>query len=81
MEEAEWVIVFVDGDFHRMTPIDTSLAETKTEVRVTFDDRSIFILAICCYVLPRDKIIESLKRDFSFLENDFVKSVSYLYIP
>ena len=56
--------------FFQNQPYDTSYAETKTEVRVTYDNDFLYIGAICFDSIPGDYIIQSLKRDFSYPVSD-----------
>jgi hypothetical protein len=70
MDEPDWSMADVMGNFSRITPIDTGYSTTKTEVRVTYNDKAIFILAKCYDDLPGENIIASLRRDFDFPSND-----------
>ena len=70
MNDPDWLIAFVAKDFWRVTPIDTGFADTRTEVRLMYDEKTLYILAKCFEDLPGDNIIESLRRDFSFPKND-----------
>lgn len=58
-----------DG-FFMITPMDTSKATVSTEVRMCYDDRNIYLLAICHKKLPGPYMVESLRRDFAFGKND-----------
>ncbi|MCD6597417.1 MAG: carbohydrate binding family 9 domain-containing protein [Bacteroidales bacterium] len=69
-DEPGWKFAFVAKDFRRITPIDTGFATTKTEVSLLYDDKMLYVLAKCYEDLPGDNIIESLRRDFSFMKND-----------
>ena len=70
MNEQTWVNAEVAKDFKMVLPMDTSLAKVKTEVRMCYDDKAIYILAICYKAVTGPNMVESLKRDFSFLKND-----------
>jgi len=70
MDEPDWSMADVMGNFSRITPIDTGFSSTKTEVRVTYSDKAIYILATCYDDLPGDNIIASMRRDFDFPIND-----------
>jgi len=51
--------------------MDTSRASVKTDIKMTYDDRNIYIIAICW--LPKKGqpyMVESLRRDFIFGRND-----------
>ncbi len=69
-DEPDWQLAFVAKDFRRITPIDTGFATTKTEVSLLYDDKMLYVMAKCYEDLPGDNIIESLRRDFSFMKND-----------
>lgn len=57
-------------DFHQKFPNDKVMAESKTEVMMVYNDKYIYIAAICYDDTAGDYIIQSLKRDFSFDVND-----------
>ncbi|MCE7924401.1 MAG: hypothetical protein DYG98_15250 [Haliscomenobacteraceae bacterium CHB4] len=64
LDEAAWQNAAILTDFQRQFPVDTGLATARTEVRMTFDDRHLYIGAVCWQ--PReDYTIQSLKRDFA----------------
>ncbi|MCB0569906.1 MAG: carbohydrate binding family 9 domain-containing protein [Phaeodactylibacter sp.] len=70
LDEPDWQGAAVAADFWRVLPIDTGYAESRTEVRATYDNRHLYF-GITCY--ERDNhphIIESLRRDFVFGAND-----------
>ncbi len=70
LEEEVWKNSFSAKDFKQHFPFDSSLANTKTEVRLTYDDDFLYIAAICHDQLEGDYIIQSLKRDFNYSNND-----------
>jgi hypothetical protein len=51
-------------------PMDTSKAQVKTEVKLTYDEDNLYLIAVCHHALPGPYIVESLRRDFSFGKND-----------
>ena len=51
-------------------PMDTSLAQVNTLVKMTYDAHHIYLLAICYNERPGPYMVESLRRDFAFLKND-----------
>lgn len=65
-----WQASEVAGDFFMVLPMDTSRAKVRTEVRMLFDDHNIYMVATCFLGLPGPHMVESLRRDFSFLKND-----------
>ena len=69
LDEAAWKVADVADNFHRVLPIDTGYATSKSEVFLTYSEDKIFIGIICYDELPGDDIVESLRRDFSFGAN------------
>ncbi|TNE57410.1 MAG: hypothetical protein EP344_11170 [Bacteroidetes bacterium] len=63
LEETAWSGAEVAVDFSKQFPVDTGLAETRTEVLMTFDDKNLY-LGIICYQRQEDYTVQSLKRDF-----------------
>jgi hypothetical protein len=70
MDEAAWLDANVASDFFMVLPMDTSMAKVKTEVRMTYDDQNLYLIATCFHLLPGPYFVESLRRDFVFGKND-----------
>lgn len=70
MDEQAWLDADVATDFYMMLPMDTSYANVRTEVRMTYDDENLYLLAINFHGVPGPYMVESLRRDFAFLKND-----------
>lgn len=70
LDENVWQTAQRAKDFYRVTPIDTGFAKTFTEVQATYDDKKIYFAITCFESIPGDNIVESLRRDFSFGQND-----------
>src|SRR5688572_10835508 len=70
MDEAAWHEADVAKDFYMVLPMDTSAARVKTEVRMTYDQQNLYIIATCFHLLPGRYYVESLRRDFAFSKND-----------
>jgi hypothetical protein len=68
--EEAWKKVEVAKDFLMVLPMDTSRAAVKTEVAMAYDNTNVYLLAICYNGLPGPYMVESLRRDFSFGNND-----------
>ncbi len=61
--EADWEVAIQTSKFHQLRPYDSSFATLQTEVRVTFDNKNLYVYAKCYE--PKNLItIASLKRDF-----------------
>lgn len=69
-DEQAWQDAAVAENFCMVLPMDTSKANACTEVRMAYDGKNIYILAICYKPLAGPNMVESLKRDFSFQKND-----------
>ncbi|MHA4809929.1 carbohydrate binding family 9 domain-containing protein [Flavitalea flava] len=70
MDETAWKDADVAGDFYMVLPMDTSKANVRTEVRMTYDDHVIYLTAVCFDGMKGEAMVESLRRDFSFVKND-----------
>jgi hypothetical protein len=70
MDDPAWQDAEAANNFYMVLPMDTSFAKTKTEVRMAYDDKNIYIVATCFKALPGQSMVESLKRDFAFQKND-----------
>ena len=68
--DAAWNETEAAKDFFMVLPMDTSFAKTKTEVRMTYDDNNIYVVAICYLSKAGPYMVESLRRDFAFGKND-----------
>ncbi len=69
-DDIAWKNSDVAKDFFMVLPMDTSLARVRTEVRMTYDDEHIYLMATCYNLLPGPYMVESLRRDFAFGKND-----------
>jgi hypothetical protein len=70
MDEPVWLTTDVADNFHRVLPTDTGYASSQTEVRVTYNESTLYMAIICYDQLPGKRPVESLRRDFSFGKND-----------
>ena len=70
MNDEAWNVAEKTSDFYMVLPMDTSLARMKTEVRMTYDDNNIYLIATCHNTVPGPYFVESMRRDFSFGKND-----------
>jgi hypothetical protein len=58
------------NNFFMVLPMDTSFANVKTDVKVAYDEHNFYLLAICYNSLRGPNMVESLRRDFNFTNND-----------
>ncbi|MEX2233434.1 MAG: DUF5916 domain-containing protein [Cyclobacteriaceae bacterium] len=70
MDELAWADAEVATDFYMMLPMDTSKANVRTDVRMTYDKDNLYLIAINFHALPGPYMVESLRRDFAFGKND-----------
>jgi len=70
LDEPSWLNAEVATDFYQVLPMDTGKSWARTDVRMTYDDRGIYLSAVCFDSLPGGYIVESMRRDFSFGSND-----------
>jgi Domain of unknown function (DUF5916)/Carbohydrate family 9 binding domain-like len=70
LDEPSWKQAEVANNFFMILPMDTSLANVKTEVRMTYSNKFLYISAVCHDGMPGPYMVESLRRDFSFTKND-----------
>lgn len=70
VNESAWEQADKAGNFYMVLPMDTSHANVRTEVRMTYDDHALYLLAECYNAMPGPYMVESLRRDFSFVKND-----------
>jgi hypothetical protein len=69
-DDPAWAEAETAKDFYMVLPMDSSKARVKTEVRLCFDDKNLYLLAVCHKLLPGASMVESLRRDFNFGRND-----------
>ncbi len=69
IEEEAWQKTQLATDFYMMLPMDTSKANLRTEVRMTYDDKFIYISGDN-YIPHKTYMVESLRRDWNFGKND-----------
>ncbi len=69
-DEEAWVQAEFASGFREVTPYDTAVAKTLTEVRLLFDENNIYVFATCYDNIKKDYVIQSLKRDFSYPASD-----------
>ncbi len=70
LNERTWQEAAVATDFVQNFPFDSSLAQAQTKVRVTYDDRALYVAAICYDHSPANFVMQSLRRDFEYELND-----------
>jgi hypothetical protein len=70
VDEQAWADAQLATDFYQVLPMDTSYAKVRTDVKMTYDDKNLYVVFINYDKLPGPYMVESLKRDFNFGKND-----------
>lgn len=70
LQESVWWGDPIASDFVMHFPNDSIPAESKTEVWMTFNEKNLYIAAKCYDSVEGDYVVQSLKRDYSFDDND-----------
>jgi hypothetical protein len=69
-DDPAWEKAEIATDFYMVLPMDTSMANVRTEVRMLYDDKHFYLVVVNYDKLEGDYMVESLRRDFSFGRND-----------
>ncbi|MGB3180722.1 MAG: DUF5916 domain-containing protein [Cyclobacteriaceae bacterium] len=70
LDEQAWQEAQLATGFIQNFPSDSLPAINDTEVKVTFDDRFVYVSAVCHISPGQELIVRSLYRDFQIREND-----------
>ena len=70
MNELAWQDAEAADNFWMVLPMDTSHARVPTEVKMTYDNENLYMIAVCHLIKPGPYMVESLNRDFIFGKND-----------
>jgi hypothetical protein len=70
LDEAAWLTAEPAMDFFQRFPSDTSVALSRTEVKLTYDQDFFYVGAVCYDHVRGDYVVESLRRDFEGRGND-----------
>ncbi len=57
-------------DFYMVLPMDKGKANERSEIRMAYDDKHFYLVAIFYNTVKGPNYVESLRRDFSFGKND-----------
>ncbi|MBM1107107.1 carbohydrate binding family 9 domain-containing protein [Aurantibacter crassamenti] len=69
-DDIAWQNADVAKDFYMVLPMDDGPANEKTEIRMTYDDKNLYLLATFYHGKKGNYTVESLRRDFTFGKND-----------
>ena len=75
LNESAWKRALVSKDFSQYFPTDSITASGQTEVYFCYDEENIYVAAKC-YALKDKIIVESMRRDYGFGNND---NISFLF--
>ncbi|WP_028521889.1 DUF5916 domain-containing protein [Runella limosa] len=75
LDEQTWAAIPTIGTFWQYFPADTLKAVYKTEVKLTFDDKNIYVSAKC-YAQHKNYVVLSYRRDYRAGSND---NVSFIF--
>jgi hypothetical protein len=70
IDEPVWATAGKADQFRRVMPTDTGLATAATEVKMTYNESTLYLAITCFDPSPGKRPVESLRRDFSFMKND-----------
>lgn len=72
IDEDAWANTQSSGSsFYQILPMDTSMAGARTEFKMCYDDKNIYLMVVNYNTSPgKPYITESMRRDFSFYGND-----------
>ena len=70
LDESIWESAEVAEHFHLVLPTDTGFAIANTEVRLCYNETTLFVGIVCHDPTPGKRPVESLRRDFAFPKND-----------
>ncbi len=70
LNESSWLDAAAVSDFMMCNPFDSLCAQVRTDVKMSYDEKYIYISAECFLKEPGAFVVESMKRDFSFGVND-----------
>lgn len=70
LDEAEWQQASLTDQFVNHFPDDKGVAKNKTEVRIMFNERFLYVGVVCHFEAGHKPVIQSLKRDSPWLYSD-----------
>lgn len=69
-DDSAWQDTDVADDFFMVLPMDGQKALEKSEIRMAYDDKQIYLIATFYNSTKGKNFVESLRRDFNFGKND-----------
>ena len=78
LDEGAWYEGVHADNFWQYFPTDSLLAESQTEIYMTYDETNLYV-GVKCYSISDEYITPSLRRDYSFFGNDNVSIIFDTY--
>ncbi len=72
LDEDVWQNASKGGGFFQSYPTDDQPAQDSTQFMIAYDDQFVYVGVICYDYTPGDPITNTLRRDFSWIQNDNV---------
>ena len=69
-DDKAWEDTDIAKDFFMVLPMDEGKANELSEIRMTYDDKNIYLIATFYNTTKGKNYVESLRRDFAFGKND-----------
>ncbi len=70
LDEEAWQVAPKGGGFYQSYPTDNQPALDSTQFMILYDNQFIYVGVICYNHSPGDPITNTLRRDFSWIQND-----------
>lgn len=77
LDERAWYNGMSANNFWEYFPTDSLISETKTEIYMTYDDKNLYVAAIC-YSVGDNYVTPSLRRDYRAGGND---NITFVFDP
>lgn len=70
LDEPVWLTADKADHLRRVLPTDTGYAAAQTEIRLTYNESTLYVGIICYDPTAGKRPVESFRRDFNFMKND-----------
>lgn len=71
LDEPVWQLADKATDFHKQFPMDDTTAISQTVASLTYDNNNLYVGVTCYDKLKGNYVVESLRRDFNYRNNDY----------
>lgn len=62
-DDIAWQTAQMADSFFMMTPMDTSKSIARTTVQICYDQKNLYLVAVCYKPIPGENMVESLLMD------------------